>query len=40
MVIGAGTPEQIAELKTPTGKFLRRLLSKNVGPALSRPGAA
>jgi excinuclease ABC subunit A len=25
-VIGTGTPEQIAELKTPTGKFLRRML--------------
>jgi hypothetical protein len=28
MVIGTGTPEKIAELKTPTAKFLRKVLSK------------
>jgi excinuclease UvrABC ATPase subunit len=28
LVIGTGTPEQIAELKTATGKFLRAVLHK------------
>ncbi|HKO01030.1 MAG TPA: hypothetical protein VJ032_05030, partial [Thermoanaerobaculia bacterium] len=39
-IIGTGTPEEIAELPTATGKFLRRVLAKSVEPALSRPGAA
>src|SRR5438477_4025553 len=38
--IGTGTPEEIAELSTATGQFLRRVLAKSVEPALSRPGAA
>ena len=30
-IIGTGTPEDLAELETPTGKFLRRVLGKQVG---------